>query len=60
MNDEDVGRAGRDTRDINEVDVVLGKGHDGGIVTSVRRSLDVIPAKSRASSSSQRAHVEVE
>lgn len=60
MNDEDVGRAGRDTRDINEVDMVLGEGHDGGIVASVRRSLDVIPAERRASSSSQRTHVEVE
>lgn len=60
MNDKDVGRAGRDTGDINEVDVVLGEGHDGGVVASVRRSLDVIPAERGASSSSQRAHVEVE
>lgn len=48
MNDEDVGRAGGDTGDINKVDVVFGEGHDGVIVAPVRRRLDVVPGERSA------------
>lgn len=60
MDNEDVGGAGRDAGDINEVDVVLSESHDGAVVASIRSDLDVIPTEGRAVSSGQRTHFEVE
>lgn len=60
MDDEDIGGAGRHARNINEVDVILGEGHDGAVITPVRGSLDVVPAERGAGSGSQGTHVKAE
>lgn len=60
VDDEDVGGAGIDTGDINEVDVVLSEGHDGVVVASVWRGLNIVPTERRAVCGSQSTHIEGE
>ena len=43
VNHKDIDRAGGNSRNTDEVDVVLGEGHDGGVVAAVRGRLYVLP-----------------
>jgi hypothetical protein len=59
MNDEYASRSRAVAGNIQEVDVVLSKRHDGVIAAGVRGFLNGIPANSRCVGALQVAHVEI-
>lgn len=58
VDDEDVSRARRNVGNVQEVDVVLGEGHDGLVVSGVGRLLDVSPLERGRVRGVEVAHVE--
>ena len=57
VNNEDVRRSGRDTRDVEEVDVVLSQGHHGLIAGRVWGLFNIDPCDWRAVSCLEHTHI---
>lgn len=60
VNDEDVCRSGRDIRNVEEMDVVLSKGHHGLVAGRVWDLLIIDPRDRRAVSCLEQTHVQRE
>jgi hypothetical protein len=57
VNDEDQSRTGRNVRNVEEVNVILGERHDGSVIIGEWCLLDIAPRQGCALSSFQGTHI---